>query len=139
MSKIYPKELILVPDHNNGLNTPFLDLMINIDESFITTKIYDKRDIFPFPITSFPILSGNIPLKSSYGVVIGEWVRYARACTNYDDFKERSLLLITKLLKQCYTIKSLKKSWVKFCNPHIFLLLKFGSKILNHHKDWSNI
>ncbi len=52
----------------------------------IYTKIYDKRDIFNFPVVNFPILSGNIPLTSSYGVFIGELVRYARACTYFKDF-----------------------------------------------------
>ena len=118
-SQIYPKELILVPDDNNGLNTPFLDLMININDSLITTHIYDKRDIFNFPIISFPILSGNIPLSSSYGVVIGEWVRYARACTLYKHFKERSILLIRKLKKQFYTQEKLRRTWTKFCNSHL--------------------
>ena len=40
----------------------------------IYTKIYDKRDIINFPVVNFPILSGNIPLTSSYGVFIGELV-----------------------------------------------------------------
>ena len=137
-SQIYPKELILVPDDNNGLNTPFLDRMININDSLITTHIYDKRDIFNFPIISFPILSGNIPLSSSYGVVIGEWVRYARACTLYKHFKERSILLIRKLKKQFYTQEKLRRTWTKFCNSHLMLILKYASQILNHHKDWSN-
>ena len=39
-----------------------------------------------FPIVNFPILSGNIPALSSYGVFTGEAVRYVTACTHFDDF-----------------------------------------------------
>ena len=132
---IYPPELDLIPDKNDGLSTPFLDLLIFIKDSIIFTKIFDKRDQFNFNIVNFPVLSGNIPINSSYGVAIGEWVRYARGCTFYNDFKTRSLILIKNLKKKLYIFQKLKKFWFKFCKSHHFLILKYGSKILNHYKD----
>ena len=135
-TKIYPPELDLIPDNSDGLSTPFLDLSILIKNSIIFTKIFDKRDQFNFKIVNFPVLSGNIPINSSYGVAIGEWVRYARGCTFYNDFKSRSLILIKKLKNNLYISKKLKKFWFKFCKSHHFLILKYGSKILNHYKDW---
>ena len=134
--QIYPPELNLIPDDSDGLSTSFLDLLITINDNIIFTKIYDKRDIFKFQIVNFPVLSGNIPINSSYGVAIGEWVRYARACTYYDDFKERSLILFKKLKNNFYTLKKLTKTWGTFCNSHQFLILKYGSQILDHYKDW---
>ena len=83
MSDIYPKELVLVPDDSDGQSCSFLDLKVVIKDSIITTSIFDKRDAFDFPIVNFPTLSGNIPRRSSYGVFIGELVRYARACTRF--------------------------------------------------------
>ena len=68
MLEIYPKELNLIPDETDGQSVPFLDLLINIKEGVISTSIFDKRDAFNFPIVNFPILSGNIPNRSSYGV-----------------------------------------------------------------------
>ena len=59
-------------------------------------------DAFDFPIVNFPTLSGNIPRKSSYGVFIGELVRYARACTYLEDFRARTLPLVSKLKKQFF-------------------------------------
>ena len=135
-TKIYPEELKLIQDDSNGLETPFLDLLITIENSTISTKIYDKRDNFNFQIVNFPVLTGNIPINSSYGVAIGEWVRYARGCTYYNDFKKKSIILFSKLKKNFYTLKKLKRFWVKFCLSHHFLILKYGSKILNHQKDW---
>ena len=90
MTEIYPKELVLVPDDNNGCTAPFLDLQLLITEGVISTSIYDKRDAFDFPI----VLSGNIPNKSAYGTFICELVRYARGCTFLSDFASRTLLLL---------------------------------------------
>ena len=100
MTEIYPKELVLVPEENDGLQSPFLDLDLSINNGIISTKIFDKRDAFDFPIVNFPNLSGNIPDKSSYGVFVGELVRYARACTHYNDFAEKTLRLVKKLKSQ---------------------------------------
>ena len=90
MKDIYPKELSLVPDDSDGSHTPFLDLDLVIKDGVVTSSVFDKRDAFDFPIVNFPVLSGNIPKGSSYGVFVGEAVRYARACTYYDDFKART-------------------------------------------------
>jgi hypothetical protein len=137
MSDIYPDELTLVPDEYDGLHAPFLDLNLKIKEGVITTSIFDKRDDFDFPIVNFPVLTGNIPKKCSYGVFAGEAVRYARACTYYDDFEERTLLLVTKLRKQYYTSKLLKKVWLKFCDTHILLIQKYGTRVYDMHKHWT--
>ena len=115
MTDIYPKELILVPDDTDGTSCPFLDLQVTITDSIISTSIYDKRDSFNFPIVNFPDLSGNIPQKSSYGVFIGEAVRYARACSYFEDFKLRTLSLVHKLKKQSFLSQHLKKKLAKVC------------------------
>jgi len=136
MSEIYPKELKLIPDVSNDIEVSFLDLKLIIKDSKIYSHIYDKRDCFSFEIVNFPVLSGNIPNGSAYGVFIGELVRYARACTYFKHFKERTTLLITKIRKQYYTLKRLKKTWFKFCNSHILLIQKYGSKVLDFYKEW---
>ena len=124
MSEIYPKELVLVPDDTDGKSCPFLDLQVVIKNSVLFTSIYDKRDAFDFPIVNFPTLSGNIPLKSSYGVFVGELVRYARACTYLEDFEQRTFPLITKLIKQGFTARKLKTTYSKFVDSHILLVQK---------------
>jgi hypothetical protein len=130
---IYPKELELVPDDSDGMSTPFLDLQIVIDDGIISTSIFDKRDGFDFPIVNFPFLSGNIPQKSAYGVFIGELVRYARACTYLIDFQKKLYLLITKLKKQFFTDRLLKRTFLKFCESHHLLIQKYGKSVLNSY------
>ena len=136
MAAIYPKELILVPDDTDGKSCPFLDLQVTITDGTISTPIYDKRDAFQFPIVNFPTLTGNIPTKSSYGVFTGEVVRYARACTHFEDFKLRTLSLVSKLRKQAFIPRLLKRTWLKFCDAHILLVQKYGSRVMFLYEDW---
>ena len=128
MTKIYPKELVLVPDDNNGCTAPFLDLQLLITEGVISTSIYDKRDAFDFPIVNFPNLSGNIPNKSAYGTFICELVRYARGCTFLSDCASRTLLLVKKPNDQRFTTKRLQQTYRKFCTSHLILI----------HKEWKD-
>ena len=136
MSDIYPKELVLVPDDTDGHSCPFLDMQVTIDDSIISTSLYDKRDAFDFPIVNFPTLTGNIPLESSYGVFTGEVVRYARACSYLPDFEERTLLSVRKLKKQGFTQRLLKRTWLHFCDVHILLVQRYGTCVLYLYEKW---
>ena len=136
MTDISPKERILVPDEGDGLSAPFLDLQLIINDSVISTSIYDKRDAFDFPIVNFPNLSGNIPIKSAYGIFIGELVRYARACTYLKDFTARTTLLVNKLTSQGYKTKKLKQTYSTFCDSHFALIQKYGSLVLDMKNRW---
>ena len=131
MTEIYPKELLLVPDDSDGSSCPFLDLKLVVKDGAISTSIFDKRDAFDFPIVNFPTLTGNIPIKSSYGVFIGELVRYARACTHLFDFRARTLILVRKLRKQFFSNRLLKRTWIKFCDSHILSIQKYGPNVLD--------
>ena len=45
----------------------YLDLHLKIDNrGRLSTKLYDKRDDFTFPIVNFPFLCGNIPPAQVY-------------------------------------------------------------------------
>lgn len=131
MAEIYPEELVLVPEDSDDQSCPFLDLQVVIKDSIITTSIFDKRDAFDFPIINFPTLTGNIPNRSSYGVFIGELVRYSRGCTYYKDFEDRAAGLITKLLRQAFTVRGLKAAFFKFIDSHILLAQKYGLRVLS--------
>ena len=137
MKDIYPPELILVPDETDGLSVHFLDMNILISNGVISTSIYDKRDSFSFPIVNFPDLTGNIPLKESYGVFTGECVRYARSCTFLEDFTFRTQFLVDKLKSKGFKIMGLKKTWKKFCDRHILLVSKYGSAVLKLCDSWN--
>jgi hypothetical protein len=85
-SNIYPSELKLNKTNSSDVITPFLDLNISIINNTIVTKIYDKRDDSDFNIVNYPLLNGDVPNATSYGVYISQLIRFARACSRVDDF-----------------------------------------------------
>ena len=50
--------------------------------SNIHSYVYDKRDVFRFPIVNFPWLSRDFPIFHSYGIYISQLVRFARCYTS---------------------------------------------------------
>ena len=73
---------------------------MSITNGIVSAKIYDKQDDFNFEIVNFPFLDGDVPRSPSYGVYISQLIRFARVCSNVDDFNNRNLFLTAKLLKQ---------------------------------------
>ena len=63
---------------------------------------------------SFPFLDGDVPRSPSYGVYISQLGRFARACSNVDDFKGGGLFLAAGLLKQGYRYQKIQKAFSKF-------------------------
>merc|ERR1711860_20912 len=59
---IYPSELEIKDTTDTPKSASYLDLHLEIDNGGkLTTKLYDKRDDFIFPIVNFPFISSNIP------------------------------------------------------------------------------
>ena len=54
VNQIYPPELQRNKVNTSDTNAPFLDLHLSISNSFVSSKIYDKRDDFNFDIVNFP-------------------------------------------------------------------------------------
>ena len=52
-----------------------------------------KSNDFDFEIVNFPFLDGDVPRSPSYGVYISQLIRFARVCSNIDDFNNRTLFL----------------------------------------------
>ena len=70
-----------------------------LTNGIVSSKIYDKRDDFNFEIVYFPFLDGDVPRSPSNGVYISQLIRYARVCSDVDDFNNRNLFLTAKLLR----------------------------------------
>ena len=90
---IYPTELQLNKANSSNTEAPFLDLNLSITNDIASSKIYDKRDDFNFEIVNFPFLDEDVPRSPSYGVNISQLIRFARECSNVDDFNNRNLFL----------------------------------------------
>ena len=83
ISDIYPKELIISETTESTSVASFLDLLFKRHENnSITTKLYDKRDVFGLNILKFRFMSSNIPSAPAYGVYAPQLIRYAHCSSN---------------------------------------------------------
>ena len=83
---IYPRELEIKETMETAGSSSYLNCYLYIDNRKLTTRLYYKRDDFNFPIVNFPFLSNDIPSALTCDVYVSQLVRYARACSNYQDF-----------------------------------------------------
>ena len=90
VSHIYPPDLQLNKANTSDTEAPFLDLHLSISNGFVSSKIYDKRDDFDFNIVNFPLLDGDVPRSTSYGVYISQLIRFARLSSHVPDFNARN-------------------------------------------------
>ena len=54
---IYPRELEIKETTETAASSSYLGCYLYIDNGKLTTRLYDKRDDFNFPIVNFPFLS----------------------------------------------------------------------------------
>ena len=73
-----------------------------------------------------PFLEGAVPRSPSYGVYISQLIRFARVCSNVDDFKNRNLFLTAKLLKQGYRYHKIQKAFCNVYHRHSELIVKYN-------------
>ena len=99
---------------------------MSIANGIVSSKIYDKRDDFNFEIVNFPFLDGDVPCSTSYGVYISKLIRFAKVCSNVDDFNKRNIYLTAKLLKQGYRYHKIRKAFSKFYHRHSELIVKYN-------------
>ena len=118
VGQIYPTELQLNKANSSDTEAPFLDLNLSITNGIVSSKIYDKRDDFNFEIVNFLFLDGDVPRSPSYGVYISQLIRFARVCSNVDDFINSNLFLTAKLLKQGYRYHKTRKAFSNIYHRH---------------------
>ena len=118
VGQIYSTELQLNKANSSDTEAPFLDLNLSITNGIVSFNIYDKRDDFNFETVNFPFLDGDVPRSPSYGVYISQLIRFARVCSNVDDFNNRNLFLSAKLLKQGYRYHEIGKAFSTFYHRH---------------------
>ena len=126
VGQIYSTELQLNKANSSDTEAPFLDLNLPITNGIVYSKIHDKRDDLNLEIVKFPFLDGDVPRSPSYGVHISQLIRFARVCSNVDDFNNRNLFLTAKLLKQGYRYHKFQKAVSIFFHRHSELIIKYN-------------
>ena len=141
ISQIYPSELKLNKANTSDTEAAFLDLHLSISNDIVSTNIYDKRDNFDFEIVNFPLLDGDFPRSTSYGIYISQLIRFARASSYVADLNTRNKMLTQKLLKQGYQYHKLCKTFSKFYRRY-YDLIYINYKLdlnLSYTKDFWNL
>ena len=120
--------------YTSDTEAPFLDLLLSVQNGFVSSKIYYKHDYFDFDIVNLPFLDGDIPRSTSYGVYISQLIRFAKMSSHVADFNARYKSLTTELLQQGYRYHKLRKTFSKFYRRNFELVSKFnvGLKTLFH-------
>ena len=126
VKQMYPPELQLNKANNKDTEAPFLDFHLSIANGFVSSKIYDKRDVFDFDTVNFPFLDGDVPRRASNGVYISQLIMFARVCNHVADFNARNKCLTARLLQQGYRYHKLRKTFSKFYRRHFEVISKFN-------------
>ena len=112
VGQIYPTELQINKANSSDTEALFLDLNLSITNGIVSSKVYYKRNDFNFEIVNFLFLDENVPRSPSYGENISQLIRFARVCSNVDDFNNRNLFLTAKLLKLGYSYHKIRKHFL---------------------------
>ena len=119
VDSIYPNELEIKDTTEYSTFASYLDVLLMLDTNGkITSQLYDKLDDFNFSIVNFPYLCSNIPASPAYGVYISQLIRYAWACSTYDQFFVRGSLLTIKLMSQGFQLSHLQAALGKLCGHY---------------------
>ena len=124
--KIYPRELEIKLESDNPKQLSYLDLQIVSQNGNLIFTVYDKRDDFNFSIVNYPFIDSCIPKKSALGVYTSQLIRYARICSLFDDFKNKSKILVSRLKNQGYRENDLKRLTLKFFKDRQELVKKYN-------------
>jgi len=69
-------ELVVKDTTDSPYPASYRDLYLEHDiNETLTTKHYDKRDNFNFPIANYPFLDSNIPSSPAYDVYMSQLIR----------------------------------------------------------------
>ena len=77
-SEIYPPSLTLTQENDRPDKVNVLDMVAEVVNGRIITKVYCKTDHFPFEVISFPFLESNIDNGLCYRVFYSQVIRFQR-------------------------------------------------------------
>ena len=117
--EMYPPSLTLTQENDDDMSANVLDMVVNIQDNNIITKVFCKTDFFPFNVISLPFLDSNLDTNVCYRVFYGQIIRFQRLCSNLVDFEERTKFLANILLTRGYNKKLLQKQFCKALEKYI--------------------
>ena len=122
VNRIYPSELQLNKTNVSDSEALFFYYIYLYRMVLSRLKFMINEIILIF---HFPILDGDVPRSTSYGVHISQLIRFARVSSHVDDFNTRNKVLAAKLLGQRYRSHKICKGFSKFYWRHFDIVSKY--------------
>ena len=116
---MYPPSLELTKENDRPDGANVLDMVVELSEGNIVTKVYCKTDDFPFQVISLPYLESNLDEKICYKVFYGQTLRFQRLCNLISDFEGRTKMLLDILVNRGYRIGKLRREFCKVVEKYI--------------------
>ena len=122
---IYPQGLIADRSGTNDKSVDYLDVKVNISDSF-RTSVYHKVDDFNFPVILLTFPESLIPAHLGYNVFAGQVLRYLRICSHVEDFIDKTKRTRRLLIQRGYQPTQLKFRMEKIISKNSDLLRKYN-------------
>ena len=87
--EIYPPSLTLTQENDSPTKVNVLDMVAEIRDGRILTKVFCKTDHFPFNVITLPFLESNLDIRICYNVFYGQVIRIQRLTSLKEDFETR--------------------------------------------------
>ena len=124
-SEIYPPSLTLTQENDRPDKVNVLDMVAEVVDGRITTKVFCKTDHFPFEVISLPFLDSNLDSGICYRVFYGQIIRFQRLCSLKEDFEERVRFLANILLRRDYDLRMLQRQFCRAVDKYILEFQKW--------------
>ena len=123
--EIYPPSLTLTQENELPNKVNVLDMVAEVINGRIVTKVYCKTDDFPFGVISLPFLDSNLDSRICYRVFYGQVIRFQRLSTFREDFKNRVKFLADILIRRGYDFKLLQRQFCKAVEKYVLEFQKW--------------
>ena len=128
LPNIYPQALVLNKSNDQDTHVDYLDIKIVSQNNSLSFSVYDKRDNFNFEVVNFPFLDSCVPRKPALGTFYGQLIRYARICSKFQNFCERSKTLSKRLLSQGFKYFELSQLTKRFFYEKADLIKNYNER-----------
>ena len=118
-AEIYPPSLTLTQENDQPDKVNVLDMVAEIQEGRVVTKVYCKTDYFPFQVISLPFLESNLDNKICYRVFYGQVIRFQRLSSFKMDFEIRVGFLATILMNRGYKSYLLQRQFCRAIDKYL--------------------
>jgi hypothetical protein len=123
-ASIYVKELKLEETYK-GNHCCFLDLDISLQNGSGIVNVYNKTDAFPFKVNRFGYPDSKVSASIHSNTIIGQLIRYARICSNKNDFIIRARELFNIYTSRNFPADTMVVNFYRFASSNLALICKF--------------